>query len=248
MTDELHAGITRFCRHWQHAPTLQQTFSSLCDEISAENDGCIDAAKSLVECACQVMVSELDDPKNPIKQWPNSPIRSDYPSITNWVTAAIRLLQLSEKRDDPFNKVISQHHKLAEELGNFRNAAGTLSHGKNGFSKKLSAHHRKAAILSADAIITFLHEAYLERELDPVGSNEPFERFGELSKAIDNHCSFKESSIDEDGLRVKVTFPNGDDVDMFFNPSDLLFNFDRIAYKAAYESCDGLPVDSEETE
>ncbi|MGO8205214.1 hypothetical protein ACC735_39155, partial [Rhizobium ruizarguesonis] len=28
-------------------------------------------------------------------------------------------------------------------------------------SKKLSSHHRRSALLAADAIVTFLHEAYL---------------------------------------------------------------------------------------
>ena len=101
------------------------------------------------------------------------------------MVAAVRLLALSEARDDPFNKVISQHFMLTEALGKFRDIAGTISHGKDGLSNKLSAHHRRAALLAADAIVSFLHQAYLEREPDPFRTFEPYERF-EASNAIIN--------------------------------------------------------------
>ena len=58
-----------------------------------------------------------------------------------------------------------------------RNEAGTVSHGKDEFIRKLSVHHRRVALLAADAVVTFLHETYLERDPDPVLTLEPFERF-----------------------------------------------------------------------
>ena len=240
MMENLYAGITRFCAYWKNAPILQGTYGSLCNELDSESDGCIDAAKALVECACKVLISELDDAENPISDWPDSPVKTGTPSITNLVSAVVKLLKLSDRRNDPFNKVISQHNKLATELGNFRNSAGTLSHGKNGLCKKLSTHHRKSAILSADAIVHFLHEAYLERQLNPVNSFEPFERFSDQSAVIDRHCVISSADIEEDCLRVKITQPDIDDIELTFNPSDLLFFADRIAYKSAFNASNGL--------
>ncbi len=81
----------------------------------------------------------------------------------NWVVAAVRLLALSEGRDDPFNESYLNISRSTEALGKFRDLAGTVSHERTA-SNKLSAHHRRAALLAADAIVTFLHQAYLERE------------------------------------------------------------------------------------
>ena len=257
---DLYAGITRFCDYWRDDPdtpdasTLQTTYESLCNEFLAERDGCIDAAKAIVECACRVIISKLDDPENPIKEWNDSSIKSNTPSITEWVTAAIRLLKLVDLRNDPFSKVISQHHSLATELGKFRNAAGPLSHGRDGFLETLSSHHRKSAVIAADAIILFLHEAYLNhqflheaylnRQLDPVNSLKSYEFFSDQNAKIDRHCTVSLANIDENekDLRIKISLPNRDDIEILMSPSEILFSADRTAYKAAFNVCDDLPV------
>ena len=243
----LHIGITRFCEYWENAPTLQTTYISLLSEISSESDGCIDAAKAIVECACKVLISELDNPTDPIKDWANSPIKNNTPTINNLVVAVVRLLKLNDKRLVSFNRLISQHHQLAKALGDFRNVAGTLSHGKDGFSKKLSTYHIRSAILSADAIVLFLHEAYLERQLDPINSFEPFERFSDQSATIDKHCAVSVANVEENYLQVKIALPDSDNVELFFNPSKLLFFADRIAYKSAFNECKGI-VDDEQAD
>ena len=237
MSADWYPGIRAFCAHWKHAPVLQQTFATLEQEFNEENDACIDAAKGLVECACQVLIREIDNLLNPIRNWPDSPIRDSHPSFKNWVVAAVRLLALSDGRDDPFNKVISQHFTLTEALGRFRDLAGTVSHGKGGLSNKLSVHHRRAALLAADAIVTFLHEAYLEREPDPVRTFEPYERFEAANAIIDEFVSLRVEP-DEDGfLRVVVVLPDGEDVPLAIEPSRLLFGVDREAYKLVFNAC-----------
>ena len=242
--ESFYIGITRFCAYWRDAPTLQATYASLRNEFSAENDGCIDAAKAIVECACKTLISELDDPENPIQKWDNSPIQSDNSSIDNWFTATIWLLKIVDRRNHPFSKVISQHHNLVKELNNFRNTAGTLSHGRDGFLETLSSHHRKSAVIAADAIILFLHEAYLNRQLDPVNSLKSYEFFSDQSAKIDRHCAVSLANIDENekDLRIKISLPNRDDVEILMSPSEILFSADRIAYKAAFNVCDGLPM------
>lgn len=67
MSADWYPGIKAFCSHWRHAPMLQQTFETLEREFADENDACIDAAKGLVECACRVLIEELDNPLSPQK-------------------------------------------------------------------------------------------------------------------------------------------------------------------------------------
>lgn len=237
MSADWYPGIRAFCAHWKHAPTLQQTFETLEREFSDENDACIDAAKGLVECACRVLIAELDDPINPIAEWSDSPIKGAHPSFGNWVSGAFRLMALVESRDDPFSKVISQHYKLTEALGHFRDICGTISHGKDGLSQKLSVHHRRAAMLAADALVTFLHQCYLEREPDPVRTFEPYERFKPSNALIDEFASLRAVLDDEGSLTVVVVLPGGEEVPLAIEPSRLLFGIDREAYKLVLNAC-----------
>jgi hypothetical protein len=237
MSADWYPGIKAFSAHWRHAPMLQQTFETLEREFAEENDACIDAAKGYVESACQVLIREIDDPNNPIRGWPDSPIRDSHPSFRSWVNAVVRLLALSEGRDDPFNKVISQHFTLTEALGKFRDLAGTVSHGKDGLTGKLSVHHRRSALLAADAIVSFLHQAYLEREPDPARTFEPYERFEESNAIIDELTAVR-ADLDEGGLlRATVMLPSGEEFPLAVETSRLLFGVDREAYKLVLNAC-----------
>ncbi len=237
MSADWYPGIRAFCTHWKHAPMLQQTFATLEREFTDENDACIDAAKGFVECACRLLIQELDDPLNPIKDWPDSPIKNTHPSFKNWVSAAFRLLAIVERRDDPFSKVVSQHYDLTEALGKFRDIAGTISHGKDGLSRKLSAHHRRSALLAADALVTFLHEAYLERTPDPLLTFEPYERFEASNVIIDELTALRADSDDDGFLQVVISLPGGEELALAIEPSRLLFGVDREAYKLALNAC-----------
>lgn len=234
MSADWYPGIRSFCTHWGHAPMLQQTFEALEREFNENSDACIDAAKAVVECACRVIVDNLDSPISPVK-----PVEEN-PAFGAWVSAAVRVLELSEIRDEAFKKLISQHHKLTTTLGDLRNKAGTMSHGKDGFIAKLSIHHRRAALLAADAIVTFLHEAYLERELDAVLSKEPYERFKATNVVIDEHAGLR-GEMDEDGVpHLYIVLPGPyprEEIELSTAVSRLLFEIDREAYKVVLNAC-----------
>lgn len=174
---------------------------------------------------------------NPIKDWKNSPIKGESPSFNNWVSAGLMLLEIQSVRDDPFSKVISRHFDLVDALGKFRDKAGPVSHGKEGFAKKLSAHHRRAAVLAADALVTFLHEAYLERESDPGTTLEPYERFPNSNALIDFHVEAEAASSEDGWLDVTLRLPGGETLDLTVEPSRLLFGVDREAYKYVLGLC-----------
>jgi hypothetical protein len=234
MSADWYPGIRTFCAHWGHAPMLQHTFEALEREFSENSDACIDAAKAVVECACRVIIDNLDNPTSPVKP------AEENPAFGAWVSAAVRVLELSEIRDEAFKKLISQHHKLTTTLGDLRNKAGTVSHGKDGFIAKLSVHHRRAALLAADAIVTFLHEAYLERDLDAVLSKEPYERFQATNDVIDEYAELR-GEMDEEGLpRLFIVLPGKsprEEIELAAPVSQLLFELDREAYKVVLNVC-----------
>jgi hypothetical protein len=182
----------------------------------------------------------LDDPLAPIK-----PDGTD-PSIHALVGAATRLLKLGSVRDRKFADLIKHHNNLTNSLRELRNEAGPVSHGKDGFLAKLSEHHRRVAVLSADAIIALLHTAYLEIEPDPVRTREPYERFSVTNDKIDQFCSAR-AEVDEDGvLNVTVILPGGDDLPLRIELSRLIFHADREAYKQAALAVQGItPTDLE---
>ncbi len=211
---------------------LQQTFETLEREFADENDACIDAAKGFVECACRVLIEELDDPVSPQK-----PEAARYAARRTLVGLATRMLDLGAVRHRAFSDLIKQHNKLTETLRVLRNEAGTVSHGKDGFIAKLSAHHRRSALLAADAIVTFLHEAYLEREPDPVRTFEPYERFEASNAIIDEFATLRAELDDEGYLRAVVILPDGEEVPLAIETSRLLFGVDREAYKLVLNAC-----------
>ena len=231
MTEVWYPGIKAFCEHWKDASMLQQTLSTMEQVFAEGHDASIDAAKAIVECSCRILIEELDDPSAPLK-----PKKNDV-SLAELLGLATRLLGLGEIRDRAFTTLIKEHNRLSDALRVLRNEAGTLSHGKDGFVEKLSVHHRRAAILAADAIVTFLHEAYLEREPDPTRTLEPFERFKATSELIDRYSQLS-VEVDDDGiLQAVVSLPMGDDVELAVVTSELLFGVDRDAYKLAADAC-----------
>jgi hypothetical protein len=245
---DLYPNIDAFCRHWSNAAMLQHTYEALEREFKAGNDGCIDAAKSILECACKTLVEELDDPINPIRERPDSPVKSDNPSLGNWLTAAIRLLNLVDDRTDPLNKVISQYNTLTVELGNFRKKAGPLSHGKLGFVNRLSEHHRRMAIIAADTVIGFLHDAYLDQQTDPVRTFEPYERFGVFNEKIDAYIGFAGARIEDGRLIVGIELEEFDTRRIDVSVSQLLFGVERQTYKEALRRTAALPLPEPEEE
>ncbi|MGL6215303.1 abortive infection family protein [Billgrantia desiderata] len=227
MTLDWYPGIREACRHWQDAPMLQETFFALENAFSEENDACIDCAKAIVEVVCRIIIDELDSPVNSVKP------KSTSPDFGEWVGSAVRVLKLGENRNKKFLKLVSQHHKLTSALGDLRNEAGPVSHGRDGFLEKLSSHHRRSAVLSADGIVAFLHHAYLEAELDYVRTREPYERFDHLHEVIDRHVAVSMEIEGDESPLLRFLLPGGDEITLAVEVSRLLYQLDRDAYVEA---------------
>jgi hypothetical protein len=239
MTLDWYPAIRECCAYWKSAAMMQQTFEALDKSFIEENDACIDCAKSIVEVVCRVIVDELDDPTRPAKP------QEEMPSFGSWVSAAVRCLKLGDVRNNAFQKLVSQHHKLTETLGTLRNGAGPASHGRDGFIDRLSVYHRRAAVLSADAIVAFLHQAYIETDINLAKTREPYERFETFNELIDNAVSLEAETDDEGDLAVTVRLPGGDILPITASPSRFLYQMDRPAYiealNAAKSAVPALP-------
>jgi hypothetical protein len=242
MTLDWYPAIRECCAYWPSAAMLQQTFEALDKSFNEDNDACIDCAKTTIEVVCQIIVDELDDPAQSIKP------QEKLPSFGAWVSTAVRALKLGDVRNNAFQKLVSQHHKLTEALGDLRNVAGPASHGREGFIERLSSYHRRAAVLSADAIVAFLYHGYIESEPNLARTREPYERFEELNELIDGSVTM-EGGIDEDGsLSVIVNLPTEDSVPIpvTATASRVLFQLDRQAYIEALNAARSVPVAAQE--
>jgi hypothetical protein len=218
-------AMREVCRYWQNTPMLLQTFEAVQQSLEQDNDTCIDCSKAMVESVCQLIISSFHTDESPLLP------QKDNPSLSDWLYAAIRALKLGDIRDDKFQKLVSSHHKLAKALNDLRNDAGPASHGKDPYLKRLAEHHRRSAVLASDAVIAFLHQAYLDSKLNPEVSREPWERFADLNQLID---SFVEIRIDDDEPNLLIfRLPNGDDLSILAEPSRLLYLLDRSAYVEA---------------
>jgi hypothetical protein len=217
-------GIREVCGYWGSAPTLQQSLAALEQTLAEDNDACIDCAKAIVEVVCRVIVESFDSPLTPCKP------RADTPTLSEWLTAAVRALKLGDIRDEKFKKLVSSHHKLSTALNDLRNHAGTASHGKDPYLEKLAIHHRRSSVLAADAIVAFLHKAYLDAQLEPASSREPWERFAAYNERIDTQVGLA-VTIDDDGhTTLQFLLPNGDTLPLAIEVSRLLYQLDRDAY------------------
>jgi hypothetical protein len=235
MTMDWCPGIREACTHWRDAPMLQHTFEALQASFENESDASIDAAKGIVECVCRVVIDQLDNPTAPVKP-------KNEAAITEWVAAATRVLGRADVRDRKFADLIKHHTGLAESLRVLRNDAGPLSHGKDGFIQALSVYHRRAAILAADAIVAFIHKAYLDTQLNPIISREPWEWFAIDNELIDAHVKLEVDYDDSSSATLRFLLPDGDDLPINIEISRLLYQLDRDAYVVALNAARGAPI------
>lgn len=217
-------GLREACGYWRDAPMLQQNLQALEQTLAEDNDACIDCAKAIVEVVCRVIVESFDSPLTPCKP------KADTPTLSEWLTAAVRALKLGDIRDEKFKKLVSSHHKLSTALNDLRNHAGPASHGKDPYLEKLAIHHRRSAVLAADAIVAFLHKAYLDAQLEPASSREPWERFTAYNEQIDAQVGLAVDTDDDGHTTLQFLLPNGDTLPLAIEVSRLLYQLDRDAY------------------
>ena len=214
---------------------LLQTFEAVEQSLEQDNDTCIDCAKAMVESVCQLIISSFHSEGSPLLR------QKSNPSLSDWLCEAIRALKLGDVRDNKFQKLVSSHYKLAVALNELRNCAGPASHGKDPYLNRLAEHHRRTAVLASDAVIAFLHQAYLDSTPNPEVSRESWERFEEQNTLIDNYVAIR---VDEDEPNQLIfRLPNGDELSIQAEASRLLYLFDRTAYIEAFNAAKNADED-----
>jgi hypothetical protein len=233
-------GIREACGHWRDAPMLQQTFEALERTLEQENDACIDCSKAVVEVVCQTIVTSFHSQQNPLRP------QQEAPTLSDWLSAAVKALKLGDVRDDKFKRLVSSHHKLSDALNDLRNKAGPASHGKDPYLERLAIHHRRSAVLAADSIVAFLHKAYLDAQLDPASSREPWERFETDNSLIDEQVRMAVDQEEDESTTLRFLLPGGDELPIRIEISRLLYLIDRWAYVEALNAVRSVPVPAEE--
>jgi len=236
-----YPGIQRTCANWPNAPMLQQTFQAFEQAFIDNNDTIIDCAKSLVEVVCQTIIDEFHSSNAPFLP------TSALPSLSEWLSAAIKALKLGDVRDQQFQKLVSSHHKLVNALNDLRNSGGPVSHGKDAYLERLSQHHRKMAVLAADTIIIFLFEAYQDIHLLLSFSREGYERLEHWNRQIDKYTLVNLTGDEESSevLTLEFRLPNGEQIPLLVEPSKLLYYLDREAYISAKNAATSVQISDE---
>jgi hypothetical protein len=219
---------------------LQQTFEALERTLEQDNDACIDCAKTVVEVVCQTIVTSFHSQQNRLRP------QQETPSLSDWLSAAVKALKLGDVRDDKFKKLVSSHHRLSDALNDLRNKAGPASHGKDPYLERLAIHHRRSAVLAADAIVAFLHKAYLDAQLDPASSREPWERFEVENALIDAQVGLAIDHDGDDSPTLRFLLPGGEELPIKMEISRLLYLIDRGAYVEALNAARSAPVEAAE--
>ncbi|WP_295932717.1 abortive infection family protein [uncultured Xanthomonas sp.] len=220
-------GIREACVYWHDAPMLRQTFEALENTLDQDNDTCIGCSKAVVEVICQTIVASFHSQQNQLRP------KQDSPTLSDWLSSAVKALRLGDVRDDKFRKLVSSYHKLSDALNDLRNKADPASHGKDPYLERLAVHHRRSAVLAADAIVTFLHKAYLDSRLDPACSREPWERFEVENSQIDQSIGLTVDNQDDDSPTLRFLLPGGEELPIKIEVSRLLYILDRDAYVEA---------------
>jgi hypothetical protein len=221
-------AMREVCRYWHNTPMLLQTFEAVELSLEQDNDTCIDCSKTMIESVCRLIISSFHTKEVPLVP------QKENPSLSDWLSAATRALKLGDVRDDRFRKLVSSHHSLADALNSLRNQAGPASHGRDPYLNRLAAHHRRSAVLASDAVIAFLHQAYLDSKLNPEVSREPWERFAAQNELIDSYVGIR---VDEDEANQLIfRLPNGDELPIQAEASRLLYLLDRSAYVEAFNA------------
>ncbi|HEH8524977.1 TPA: hypothetical protein SH273_005173, partial [Pseudomonas aeruginosa] len=86
-------------------------------------------------------------------------------------------------------------------------------------------------------------KAYLNAQLDPISSREPWERFAEDNSLIDAHVGLSVDAEDGGTPTLRFLLPSGDELPINIEVSRLLYQLDRDAYVEALSAARGAPAE-----
>jgi hypothetical protein len=240
--DALAPNYRRAQQRWPDAPTLAQCYDALNACFSGNAHGLVEHVKSFVESVCLTIMGEF-----------RTPMPSSQPSTTDLLIAALDPLGLKNTRGaTKLDRVLSGFNRLTDAIGEMRNEAGPVAHGKDGFLDAIAADHARAFLHAGDAILAILLNAFEGKQPDLIATREPYESFPHLNERIDRAVAV-EVRIDDDEGRPIVVFSvatglRGEAIELRVEPSRLLYGIDRQAYVEVLKTAELAVTEEEEVE
>lgn len=235
--DTLAPNFSRARARWPSAASLQGHYADIVATYDGNQHSLIELTKSFIEAVCITILRDHG---------------RSVPSTAKTVqllTAALAELGLKNSRGaSKFDRVLSAYNQLADALNVFRNQAGPVAHGKDGFLDSLAENHTRVYLLSADAILSLLLNALDGKEPDLQHTREPYGSFDHLNRRIDE-ALFCSAEVDDDGdVVVIVATDDLDGIEIRVRPSEFLFAHDRDAYIEVLRSLPTLGASTGEPE
>jgi len=233
--DALAPSFRRATDHWPEAPILGSHYDSLV--AACRNDHCelVDLVKSFVESVCWTILKDHDET-----------LQQATPGLVDIVGATFRLLGLNNTRGaDSFDKVLSSYNKLSSALNEVRNDCGSVAHGRDGFLDALNEDLLIAFLMVGNSILGIIFAALDGLEPDLIHTREPYERFKFFNELIDKSVALEAEIDDADGYSVLVATirsPSSEDLELRLEPSRVLYENDRQAYREVLQSINQTPA------
>lgn len=238
--DDIAPSFKAVTTRWPDAPNIQSHYADLASTFESNGSSLIELCKSFLEMVCITIVTELG------KELPSS----SNVTTTEYLGSALDALDIRNQRGaSALGKIFSGFNKLSDGLSYIRSDAGSVAHGRDGFIDCISERHARVYLLSADAIITMLLQAYDGVEPSILKTRDPHSRFSHLNERIDAQTQV-EVKVDEDGV-VELAFRAGtleDGLDIRAPASEILYYLDRKAYVEILEALRGIKTPSEKEE
>lgn len=192
------------------AESIEQHVEAIENAIESVPDFAFDLSKTLIESVCKTVLADVGQSAG--RNW-------NTLKLLRETTNHLRLLPSSHpnaaKTRDSVEKTLRGMLQTVQGLCEFRNRYGMASHGRDAFSARLGLGQATLAAQAADTIVSFLYRTHRETlRLNP-GARIYYEDHGGFNDAFDN---------DNETIRVS---------DLGLRPSEVLFQGDPEAYKAA---------------
>lgn len=238
--DDIAPAFREAANRWPDAPNIQAHYADLVSTFESNGSSLIELCKSFLEMVCITIVTELN------KDLP----ASSRPTTTQYLGCALDALGIrSQRGSSALGTILSGYNKLSNGLSDIRNQEGSVGHGKDGFIAAISDRHSRVYLLSADAIIALLLQAYDGVDPSILKTRESHDRFSRFNEKIDA-ATMVDAKVDEDGV-VELSFRAGtleDGFDLRVPASELLYYLDRQAYVDVLDALRGIATEPEEEE
>lgn len=189
---------------------IEQQIAAIENALENVPDFAFDLSKTLVESVCKTILVDLGQQVGQAL---------DLPKLVKETGKQLQILPrdhpTSAKAKSSLTKIVNGLDTAIHGLCELRSNYGMSSHGRDAFGPRLGLRHATLAAQAADTIVSFLYRIHHDALAQAPGVRVYYE----------DHTDFNEA-FDDDNEMVQLA-------GLELKPSEVLFNVDRKAYKAA---------------